>query len=110
MDTAIKAAYEKFGFATQREFDVWDYNRRREKAQWDMVSRLNYAQEKGEEIGLQKGEEIGLQKGEEIGLHKGQEKKALEIARNALGKGATLEFVHDITGLDIEIIKGLSRS
>ena len=93
MDTAIKAAYEKFGFATQREFDVWDYNRRREKAEWDMVSRLNHAQEKGEEIGLQIG----------------REKKALEIARNALTKGATPEFIHDITGLDVEIIRGLSR-
>jgi len=79
MDTAIKAAYESFGFATQKEFDVWDLNRRREKAQWDMVSRLSGA----------------------------REEKALEIARNALTKGLSSEMIHDITGLDIETINGL---
>ena len=87
MDTAIKAAYERFGFATQHEFDVWDLERRREKAHLDMVSRLNYAREEGEEIG--------------------QEKRALEIARNAIAEGATPEFVRKITGLDMEIIQGL---
>jgi len=96
MDTAIKAAYEKFGFATQRDFDVWDYNRRREKAHLDMVSRLNYAKEEGEEIGRQAGQQIG------------QKEKALEIARNLLAKGSSPEFVHDITGLDVETIAGLN--
>jgi len=33
--------------------------------------------------------------------------KAIDIARNALAKGATPEFVYDITGLDMEIIQGL---
>jgi predicted transposase/invertase (TIGR01784 family) len=94
MDSAIMAAYEKFGFATQQEFDVWDYNRRREKAQWDLISDLNGAREEGEEIGRQEGEE----------------KKALEIARNALSEGAAPEFVRKITGLDMETIQGLSRT
>jgi predicted transposase YdaD len=49
----------------------------------------------------------GLKEGEEIGLQKGEEKKALEIARNALAEGATPEFVQKITGLDIETISGL---
>jgi predicted transposase/invertase (TIGR01784 family) len=89
MDSGIKAAYEKFGFVTQQDFDVWDYNRRREKAQWDMVSRLNGARREGEQTG--------------------QEEKALEIARNALTEGATPEFVRKITGLDMETIQGLSR-
>ena len=79
MDTAIKKAYESFGFATQKEFDVWDLNRRREKARLDMVSRLNGA----------------------------REEKAIEIARSALTEGATPEFVRKITGLDIETINRL---
>jgi len=85
MDTAIKKAYERFGCATQQEFDEWDLKRRQEKAHWDMVSRLDYAREKGEQ--------------------EGQEEKALEIARNALAKGLTPEFVHDITGLPLETIE-----
>ncbi|MDR3160791.1 MAG: Rpn family recombination-promoting nuclease/putative transposase [Spirochaetaceae bacterium] len=37
-----------------------------------------------------------------------QEAKALEIARNALSEGATVEFVRKITGLDPETVKNLS--
>jgi len=36
-----------------------------------------------------------------------QEEKAMEIARNALAEGASVEFVNKITGLDIETIKDL---
>jgi len=83
MDTAIKRAYEVFGFATQKEFDVWDLERRREKARFDMGSRLAGARREG------------------------KEEKTLEIARNALTKGLSSEMIHDITGLDMETINGL---
>ena len=38
----------------------------------------------------------------------GLEEAKLEIARNLLTKGSSLEFVHEITGLEIETIKNLS--
>jgi predicted transposase/invertase (TIGR01784 family) len=84
MDTAIKAAYEKFGFATQQDFDVWDLNRRREKARWDMVSSRNNARREG------------------------REEKAIEIARKLKDKGLPLAEVVDVTGLDMETIQGLN--
>ena len=31
----------------------------------------------------------------------------LEIAMNLLAKGSSLDFVHEITGLDMDTIKGL---
>jgi len=37
----------------------------------------------------------------------GMEKKGMEIARNALAKGYSLEQVHDITGLPLETIANL---
>jgi predicted transposase YdaD len=40
----------------------------------------------------------------------GEENKALEIALNALAKGSTLEFVHEITGLDLDTLKSLQAS
>jgi predicted transposase/invertase (TIGR01784 family) len=43
----------------------------------------------------------------EEGQEEGMEKSRLEIARNLLVKGSTPEFVHDITGLDIETLKNL---
>jgi predicted transposase/invertase (TIGR01784 family) len=88
MDTAIRKAYEVFGFANQQELDAWDLERRREKARFDMGSRLSGARREGEEIG--------------------QEKKAIEIARNALARNIPLELIHDITGLDIETINRLN--
>ena len=91
MDSAIKAAYEKFGFVTQQDFDVWDYNRRREKAQWDMVSSRNNARREGEERGI----EIG------------QEKKALEIARKMKTAGRPCSEIEEFTDLPSEIIAKL---
>jgi predicted transposase YdaD len=41
----------------------------------------------------------------EEGMEKGRE----EIAQNALAKGLPLDVIHDITGLDIEIIKSLEK-
>jgi predicted transposase/invertase (TIGR01784 family) len=40
----------------------------------------------------------------EDGLEEGREEREMEIARNALAKGASIEFVHEITGLDLETI------
>jgi predicted transposase/invertase (TIGR01784 family) len=84
MDSAIKAAYESFGCATQQEFEEWDLERRREKARFDMGSRLSGARREG------------------------REEQAIEIARNALTKGLSTEMIHDITGLDIETINRLN--
>ena len=42
-------------------------------------------------------------KSEEIGRRKG----GIEIARNALTKGLSIEMIHDITGLPTEVITTL---
>jgi len=52
-------------------------------------------------------QEEAREDGIEIGLKKGELKKALDIARNALAEGVSLELVQKITGLDIEAIKNL---
>ena len=49
--------------------------------------------------------EEGLGRGREEGLEMGMEKGLEQTARNALAKGFPIEAIHDITGLDIEIIK-----
>ncbi|MDR1802722.1 MAG: Rpn family recombination-promoting nuclease/putative transposase [Treponema sp.] len=43
----------------------------------------------------------------EGGREEGREEKAMEIARNALAEGASLEFVKKITGLDMEAIRNI---
>jgi predicted transposase YdaD len=55
--------------------------------EFDQISRYNNAIQKGE--------------------RKGERKNALKVARNLLTKGSSLEFVQEITGLDMETIEGL---
>ena len=64
------------------------------------MSGLNHARREGKEEGRQEG----LQEGHEGG----QEAATMNIARNALIKGLSIEVIHDITGLDLETIKQLS--
>ena len=50
---------------------------------------------------------VAREEGREEGLEKGHFNEKLEIARNLLAKGSTLEFVRDITGLDMDTLKSL---
>ena len=59
--------------------------------------------EEGREDGLEEGREEGREKGRE----EGRVNEKLEIARNALAKGSTPDFVAEITGLSLEEIEEL---
>jgi predicted transposase/invertase (TIGR01784 family) len=87
MDSAIMAADERQHFIIMDEDEYDEYWMQR-KVEHDRISNLNGAREEGEQIG--------------------EQKKAVEIARSALTEGATPEFVHKITGLDMETIQGLA--
>ena len=50
---------------------------------------------------------IRFEDGIEIGREEGREENRKEVARKALENGATIEFIHNITGLDIEAIMSL---
>ena len=79
--------------------------------EWNWDDALAVAREEGREDGLEEGREEGLEegieKGREEGLEKGHFYEKLEIARNLLAEGSTLEFVQKITGLDMETIESL---
>jgi len=45
-----------------------------------------------------------------VRYEEGQYNNALEVARNALVKGLTPEFVQRITGLDLDTLKELQES
>ena len=91
------------------------------KAYLDVIARANI--ESLREVGRMSDsvltldevlEEIGLTakweaRGMEKGMEKGRAENALEIARNALAQGASIDFVNKITGLDIETIKQLAN-
>jgi predicted transposase/invertase (TIGR01784 family) len=51
---------------------------------------------------------VEREEGREEALAEGIEKGRFEVAKNAIAKGASIEFVQEITGLDIETIKNLA--
>ena len=72
--------------------------------EWNTDDAIAFAREEGREEGREDGLEEGLEKGRE----NGREEEKLEIAKNLLSKGSTVEFVNEITGLDIKTIQKFS--
>ncbi|MDR2701076.1 MAG: hypothetical protein LBB72_01435, partial [Spirochaetaceae bacterium] len=52
---------------------------------------------------------VRYEEGIEKGLEKGMEKGLAVAAQKAIGKGLSVEMIHDITGLDLETIQRLNR-
>jgi hypothetical protein len=52
---------------------------------------------------------VRYEEGMEKGLEKGRSEEAFGIAQKAIGKGLSVEMIHDITGLDLETIQRLNR-
>jgi predicted transposase/invertase (TIGR01784 family) len=65
---------------------------------------------KGEKRGLAKGKKEGLAKGKKEGLAKGKKEKALAIARKMLTKGATPEYISEMTDLTRAEIQSLTAT
>jgi predicted transposase/invertase (TIGR01784 family) len=96
--------------------DIWFH-----KNLWKVDERMLFEQAKidghaegrveghaqGHAQGRVEGHAQGREEGHSEGLADGIAKEKLEIAKNALAKGLSVEMIHDITGLDIETIKSL---
>jgi len=80
---------------------------------WKVDERNLFEQARidGRAQGLAEGREEGHIQGHAEGLiegiAEGEAKSKLEVAKNALAKGLSVEIIHKITGLDIETIKKL---
>ncbi|MDR1179825.1 MAG: hypothetical protein LBK44_04910, partial [Spirochaetales bacterium] len=74
------------------------------KYELDTQSRIVDAKREGIREGVQKG----IQKGKQKGKQEGRGEERLEVARKALSRGLSPEFIQEITGLDIETIKNLA--
>ena len=46
---------------------------------------------------------------EERGEKRGKQEEKLDVARNALSQGLSLEVIQSITGLDLETIKSINK-
>jgi len=82
MDTAINRANERLNFVSQDKEFLRTYHLR-EMAMSDLTTAVN------------------------TGFERGENKKAIEIAKNLLHEGMSLEFIQKTTGLDTETIRSI---
>ncbi|OPZ88191.1 MAG: hypothetical protein BWY74_03220 [Firmicutes bacterium ADurb.Bin419] len=80
-----------------------------EKAQSMEVENMVYNLANTIEELQKKAESKGIEKGIAKGIEKGIEKGKIEVAKSALEKGADIDFVIKITGLDAEFVKKLKE-
>ncbi|MDR2466544.1 MAG: Rpn family recombination-promoting nuclease/putative transposase [Prevotellaceae bacterium] len=83
-----------------------------ERAEYELsvkVMRDNYSVEQASRNeGRAEGMKEGMEKGMEKGMDMGMDKKAIEVARNLLADGLSVEYVARISGLSPERIKELN--
>lgn len=85
MDDAIEIAYEKQKYLESLDFETRHYLLRRKMAEMDRACELRNEREEGH--------------------NEGRMESKIEIARNALAEGSSVEFIHKITGLDLDTIQ-----
>jgi len=102
MDSAITAANERQVYFTNDDEEIRAYEMR-EMALMDERARIRYATDEGLKQGIEKGREQGREQGRE----EGKEEERVEIARKALVKGLSIEFIQELTGLTASEIEKL---
>ncbi len=83
----------------------------------DVQDAILYYEQKGREEGREEGFsegfsegiEKGREEGVEIGVEKGIEQEKIEIAKNCLTKGLSIEMIAEITGLSQAQIESLKN-
>ena len=114
MDKAIDKANERLAFVTRDKEFQREYTRRL-VAMSDWTTAQEEAVQKGREQGIgigreqgrEEGIEIGREQGIGIGVERGAMQKQIEMAKNSLKKGLSIDLIQEITGLDIETIQSL---
>ena len=86
MDNTINKTYERLNFVSQDKEFLREYHLR-EMALSDWTTGINTAFEKG--------------------MEKGGMQKQIEVAKNSLLEGLSVEVIQKITGLDMEIIQSI---
>ena len=106
MEQAISAYYSITASEEFREIE-----RMREKARHDEAQALYNAEQKGiqkgMQEGIQKGIQEGRQKGMQEGIQQGISERNIEIAKNLVKLGMTLQQIVTATGLTAEEVENL---
>ena len=98
MDVAIQKAQERQDHILTDEETIQLYEMR-QMAQWDYANTMKYAHDEGMAMGKAEGMKEGIKEG--------IKRARMELARNALAEGASVEFIQKITGFDMDTIQKL---
>ncbi len=75
----------------------------------DVQDAILYYEQKGREEGVEIGLEKGVEKGREEGIEIGIEQEKIQLAKNCLKKGFSVEIISEITGLSPDQIESLKN-
>jgi predicted transposase YdaD len=77
----------------------------------DVILAVDYAEERGLEIGKKRGLEIGKKRGRKIGIKIGRRQERINVVRICYEQGLSIEQIIGITGFTKERISAiLSKS
>lgn len=96
MDKDIKRAEKRLEYLSSDKETIEIY-KAREKSLHERANMINGARKEGEKIGEQRGIQRGIQK------------RDIELIRNSLENGLTLDLISSITGRSIEEIKEIKK-
>ncbi|MGL9717795.1 MAG: Rpn family recombination-promoting nuclease/putative transposase, partial [Wolbachia sp.] len=80
-----------------------------EKNENDNVSCLNQKFNEGKKEGIQIGHEKGREEGIQIGHEKGRKEREVEVAKNLLKAGVSIDLIAESTGLSLDEIEQLQE-
>nr|WP_255359860.1 Rpn family recombination-promoting nuclease/putative transposase [Wolbachia endosymbiont of Laodelphax striatellus] len=107
-DLIIKRAYEelnRFNWS-EKEFIAYEQEIKRIRdEQAVLAQKLDDAKHEGIQIGEEKGRKEGIQ----IGHEKGKIEGKIEVAKNSLKAGVSIDVITQITGLSTDEIKQLQE-
>ena len=101
-DQKLAEIFERTGMAA-----IWQAKAEAKGITIGEAKGIAIGEAKGIAIGEAKGIAIGEAKGIVIGEARGEERKAIDIAKNMLNKGYSIEQTAELSGLNIEKVKTL---
>ena len=107
-DPVMKQAFEEWEDMS-RDMKKWAEYESRRKAILDEMAAIIEARERGFAEGRAEGQAVGREEGRAEGLAEGERQKAIEIAKEMLAEGDSVERVARLTKLSLEEVEKLKQ-
>ncbi|MBD0392163.1 transposase, partial [Wolbachia endosymbiont of Pentalonia nigronervosa] len=103
-DVIIKRAYEEMNKFNWSKEELLAYEQRKKRLMDEIAA---FAQKFDD--GVRVGEERGILIGHEKGKKEGRKERDIEVAKNSLKAGVSIDIIAEITGLSVDEIRQLHK-